>query len=275
MGQQKEFDPFFHNVIKDAETEKKVRELHEKAYGIDFVKTERKKYADELQTVKPQFEQLSSRVEELDGYLAQGNLAAFQRATGLEDKHILVRAKQIIDAMENPNLRSQEEAEFANQQQLREMGSQNKQLLAQVGQARLFELRSILQRPNVSSIAQAYDARVGAPGSFEREVINRGAMHYQLNKVDKSAEELVNEILGFMGANPGGGMQQQIANPTEGEQTQNQPEAQAAPQQQGTRVVPPKKPTIPNITGRGTSPVKKAINSIDDLRQRGKELANV
>jgi len=265
LGQEKEFDPFMKDVIKDEATEKAVRELYEKAHGLDSVKADRKKYLDAYNELLPAHQELSTRVERLEGYLQEGNLAAFQREAGISDTSILKRAQQILSAMENPALKEQEEAEFERQQQQFELLGQNRNLMGQVARARSFELNSVLSRSDVQPAVAAFDAQHGQ-GSFAQEIINRGAMYWHTSqgKVDKSAEELVMEVMKFMG---------QAAQQTQAPVLQQAREEGSPPEAQGTKVVPPKKPVIPNITGKGTSPVKKTFSSIAEIRQHAKDIA--
>src|SRR5688500_2643210 len=53
-GKEFEIDEMFRGLIKDADSEKKVKEFFEKAYGIDFVKQDRKALKDEHEGFKSQ-----------------------------------------------------------------------------------------------------------------------------------------------------------------------------------------------------------------------------
>ena len=265
LGQEKEFDPFMADVIKDEATEKAVRDLYERAHGIESIKADRKKYQEAYSELAPQHERLTGTFERLQGYIHEGNLAALQRETDITDTMILKRAQDILKQMENPALKQQEDAEFERQQSTFELKGQNQQLLNQVVQARTFELNTVLSRPDVQSVVGAFDAKHGN-GAFSREVINRGSMYANIHGVDKSAQELVTEIMGFIGQ-PSQSQAPAIQQPP----VVLSPEGNSEPQ--GTRVVPPKKPVVPNFAGKGTSPVKKTVTSIEDLKARAKELA--
>lgn len=265
-----EFDEWIRGAIKDPDTEKKARELYEKAHGIEFVKSERKRYMDDFNATNSKLHEATTRAERLDGFLSSGNLAAFQRETNLPDSAILIRARQILDMMKNPELKAKEDQEYSQTSQMGQLQTQNQQLLQQVGQARLFELNTVLDRPDVAQIVSNYDAKVGKPGAFRTEVINRGLMYHEVYKVDKSPNDIVAEMLGFMGV-----AQPQTQNGVAQPPVQTPPEAngQQVVTSEGVRVLPPKKPTVPNISGKGTSPVKKAWGSFDEIREHGRKLA--
>jgi hypothetical protein len=263
---ESEFDPFMADVIKDEATEKMVRDLYERAHGINSVKDERKRYQDAYNELAPQHQELSTRVERLQGYIDNENIAAFQRETGIRDEVILKRAQQILAKMENPALKQQEDSDFARDQGMVEAQTQNQMLMQQVVQARTFELNTVMSRPDVQEAVLAFDTKMG-PGAFRREIINRGSMYANAYQVDKSADELVREIMGFMGP------QGQGTPPVIPAQPVVNAQGDGNSQEQGTRIVPPKKPVVPNLTGKGTSPVKKTIKSLDDLRQVSKEFA--
>lgn len=265
-GSEKQFDEFLHAVIKDEETEKKIRKLYEDAEGVNFMKQDRQRVLEAFNEIYPQHQELTQRVSRLQGFLDEGNFGAFQREVGIPNEAILRRAQQILAAMENPALKSQEDKEYSQLESMQTVQSENQRLINQVAQARATELDMVLSRPEVLTVAEAFDAKMGQIGAFKREVINRGSMYSQFYKVDKSAKELVDEMLGFMGVT--------------GAAPQGQPQVlaenyDAAPghekaQVQGTVVVPPKKPAIPNITGKGTSPVKKTFTSLDQLKEHAR-----
>lgn len=267
-GQEKLFDEFLHGVVKDEETEKKLRKLYEDAEGTAFMKQDRQRVLDAFNKVYPEYQEQQQKLERLGGFIQDGNLAAFQRETNISDTMILKRAQQILQHMENPQLKAQEDKEYSHLESMQSMQQQNQRLLAQVVQVRRNELDLIMEQPQVAAAAQAFNQRKGNPEAFKQEIIDRGSMYWNVYGQDKSAQELVSELLGFMGIAQGGSQ----AQPQVFSQTAEVATGGEAPAQ-GTRVVPPKKPVVPNLAGKGTSPVKKPITSLDGLRERARELA--
>lgn len=266
-GQEKKFDDWVLPVIKDADTEKKVRELFEKAHGIDFVKDDRKQLQQSFQKVVQEHTTLSKRMERFEGYLANGDIATFQREAGIPNELILHRAKEILNAMENPALKNAEDQRYAESARVRELEEENETLHSsntQISvQQRNFELNSSLVRPDIAPIVAAYDARAGRPGAFRDEIIMRGSFYQTVHKVDKSVEDLLAEIVPVLS-----GLQQQAV-----ETPQIVPAQGMAPAGQQPPTAPVRKPVIPNVAGRGSaSPVKKAVRSIQDIKDRAAEL---
>jgi hypothetical protein len=79
-------------------------------------------------------------------------------------------------------------------------------------------------------------------GAVRNEVIKRGQYYWHAYQQDVPVDQVVSEVLNLVG------MQQQ----------QQQQMQQAAPQP---------KPKLPNITGKGSSPVKAVPRNLDDLRK--------
>ncbi len=176
----------------------------------------------------------------------------------IPEDDILLHAKKILELREMPpGDRQAYEAAAQNRQRLVDLESQN-QYLSQSHQqvavsARTQELDWTLQRPEVAQLVQAYDTRTGKPGSFRQAVIERGQYHALRSGQDLTPEQAMKDFLNYLG-----GPQSLMPAPTS--QVANPGMAE-------------KKPVITNIQGRGTSPAKKGVKSIDDLRKRAKEMA--
>lgn len=120
------------------------------------------------------------------------------------------------------------------------------------------ELNFVMSRPDVSEVAKNYDARVGQPGAFMKEVIGRGAYHEAVSKTVITAEQAVNEVLQLLGSGAGNASASGI-NPS--------PQAQ-----QGGVVTQVQKPTISAFAGQGgRSPAKKVFTRIDDIRKHAQQ----
>ena len=98
-------------------------------------------------------------------------------------------------------------------------------------------------------------------GAFRNEVIKRGQL-YAHNGIDKPVSEVVKEVLLLAGhaAPQANGIQQTVDN-SAGNGGQ-------APQQQ---IPAQKPPVIPNVGGQGTSPAKRVVRSLDEIRALAKQ----
>lgn len=260
MDKEHEIPEFLRSAVKDEATQKQLIELHEKALGLDVVKP---KY----QSIKSQFDKISQEkatldqsLTVLDKYLQNGDLDSFFKALKINEEQVLKYALDRVQYRElPPEQRMQYDTRRSEQQRLYDLEAQNQQLQSQFMtesvQARTFQLDSVLGRGDVKSVAEAYDAKVGRPGAFRAEVIKRGQYANYSTGADISAEQAVSEVVGMFGP-----LMQQAASPAQSGQSQ----ASGAPSAP---------PVIPNINGRGTSPVKRTIKSIDDLRELAKNMA--
>lgn len=274
MDKELEIDPLFHALVKDAETEKKIREMHEKAFGLDSVKTDRQMLKQKIDThyapLEQKFQETTRSLAVIDKMVEKGDYDNFFRVLEIPEQKILEWAVKKAQLMQ---LTPAEQAAYNQQVQERNnlymTEQQNalyqEQIFQQQVQARTFELDQELSKPEVLKVVEAFDAQAGTPGSLKAEIIKRGQL-YAYQGVDKPVAEVVKEILGFVGhvvpqAQPG---QQQ---PGVGSTQQ----AGAATQQQAPQAKPP---VIPNVGGQGTSPAKKKVRSLDELRELAKQQTN-
>lgn len=261
LDKEQEFDEWLRPVVKDADTEKRVRELLEKAHGLEHVKAERQKFREQATNIEGQYTALSKGLDYLSGMVEKGDLHGFFKELSIPEDKILQYALSRVKYREMPpEQRQQIDAQNESQQRLEYFERANSELLnafnEQRTQQRASELDGYLGRPEVSQAISQFDQRIGQPGAFRDEVIRRGQYYASLpNPQDISVEQAVREVMMLAGV--------QAAQDAQASQGQApQAAMQAAPQ----AVQQTQKPVIPNIKGRGTSPVKKAVRSIDDLR---------
>lgn len=249
-----EIDPLFRDLIKDADTEKKIREMHERAFGLDHVKTDRTKLREQVQQVTQAKTQQDQALSLLGGYLQKKDFDSFFEHTKVSEDDVLRWAIKVAERRQNPQLQAQHQQERQASTQMQQLQAQNQSLLQnyeQVAlQAREFELNQLLGKSDVMQAAQAFEARVGRPGAFKEEVAKRGFLHWKTTGRDVTAEQAVSEVMNLLGI------------------TAQAPAAQVAQlAQAGTQAKAPEgKPVIPNIQGRGTSPVAKVPSSVAELR---------
>lgn len=255
LDQEREFDEWIRPVVKDAESEKRVRDILERAYGIDAVKADRAKIRESFQTLQQEKAQVESSLTMLS-QMVRAKDPRFFKAAQIPDEFVLEAAHRILKEREMP---PEQRMELQRQREIEERYqaavSENQHLMHQfqqnAAQTRTLELQTTLQSPEVSTIVSTFDAKVGA-GAFRAEVIRRGQWYWATQQVDKPVQELVQEVgqlaKAFIGENQG---------------------VTAAPEASANVVMPQTTPTqkvIPNIEGKGVSPAKKAIKDISDLK---------
>jgi hypothetical protein len=248
LKEEKEIPEWARPFVTSADVEKNVRELFEKADGIEAVKTHR----DQL----------------VVGHLQRGDLDIFFEALNIPEATVLKYALYRLQLKENPQ-------QFAAHEQMRQIQLQNLQLQQQLEQSnsgytniavqtREMQLDTHLGRPELLTAVQSFDQRVGKPGAFRTEVIKRGKMYAAMEQ-DAPVEQVVSEVLQLIG--------------WQGQSTQAQPNVQngagaaAAPAAgAGTPAAGQAKPTLPNVRGKGTSPAQKVFKSTEELRKHARQM---
>lgn len=252
MKKEHEIPEAYRQLIKDPQTEKQVKEIFEKAYGIDHVKGERAKLQEEYKSYRSQTEPVMQIAQQLQHHLQNNDLTSYFKTLGLTKQQVYQWAVKQAEIDELPEHQRQvydqhQEAQHRAYQLEQQLQAQQAQFEQFQVQQRSSELESILSRPDISSFVQSFDQRNGE-GAFRSEVIARGQLYYYTKGIDASPQQVVQEIMQRFGPN-----QSQAAAPQA--PTMNAPQTKA----------PPQVPVIPN-TGAGTSaPTQRSINSVDDM----------
>lgn len=247
MDKEHEIDEFVRPLIKDAETEKKVRELYEKAYGLDVVKSSKVQLSDELKNIKIEHSSLVGELQGLGTAIQKEDLDTAFEQLRIKPETVFKWAKKKIEEMELPEeqRRALEQSREA-QKRLQAVEMQNQQLSNSFRQTLINErinvVKSVVSSPEFSSYAAQFDARAGQPGSFELELLRRGAIANSEGK-DPHPQDLAKEIVSLYG------LQMNSGTPV-------------IPQASGEKV-----PVIPNVGSGGSSPAKSKVKSIADLRK--------
>ncbi len=269
FGKEKEIEEFWRPLIKDADSEKKVKELFTRADAFEDVKSRADSAAVEHQKTLQQFTALDRDVRRVTKFLNNGDLDNFFASVRLSDDMLLQHLQRKAELAKLSPIQQQQYQRDVNtraesllqQEQYDEL--QNNYASTTV-QARTMALDMVMMRPEIQSVASAWDSKMGM-GSFRNLIVQEGASQWHATKKDLPPEEVVGLVLQKFGklvetAPQAQAPQQQVAQPV----VPQAPQAQAPVVVQG-------KPVIPSINGRGTSPVKQAPKSLDDLRRLGKE----
>lgn len=249
---EREFDEWIRPVIKDPETEKKIRELYEKAYGLDYVKPKLQATREKYQSVQNEYNELQQGLSELSTYVQRGDLDSFFGALKIPQDKIF---QYVLDKLNYQQLSPDQKAAYDQQRQLQSQSYLQERRLAemegalqqQAVQARTYELDQALSSPQVRSISESFDARVGRPGAFRQEVVRRGQLAYYNTGADIPVTQALNEAL-----------------ETVGRLVQDQ--GQAVQNQTNVASGQAKAPVIPNVgSGKNVSAVAKQVKSLSDI----------
>lgn len=263
-----EIDEIVRPIIKDADTEKKIKDLYTKAHGLDALKS---RLTGEVESWKTRhtesatkYSALSESLANLSGYVNRGDFDSFFSSLKIPQQAIY---KWVNSKIEEQNMSPDQQAMLQRQREesnrLHIMEKENQRLLQQQEQFQMERNSSILDQtlssPEISSIAREFDTRVGTPGAFRTEVLKRGVALYNIHGRDLSPSEVVADLMGTLG---------KVFQP-QGQATQTLPVGnQPTPSAPAT-----KPPVIPNIQGKTASPVKSAPRSIKELREKANSFA--
>jgi hypothetical protein len=272
MDQEHEFDPALKDVIKDADTEKKFRELYEKAHGLEYVKPRFQALQQKYQEMDGAHKQLTQGIGELRELYGRGDFDNFFKKLQIPEQKILqwvldkaqyselpVEQRQMLDAR-----KSAEQRAYELEKKHQEMESQFQE---QVTTAKGALLQVALAKPDVQAFSESYDQRVGQPGAFRQQVAKHGewAWFASNGQVDLTPEQAIAEVMKYAGGMP-------TSQPGAQATPQVVPAAQVVAQKTQARGGPS---VLPHVAGKTASPpAKSKPKSIEDLKALYKQMSN-
>jgi hypothetical protein len=265
LKEEKDFPDWAKPLATTPETETQLKDLLERADGIESVKAHRDQLIQQTQQFQQEVMPFVADARKALAFAKGGDLKSFFEMTGVPDAAVLKYALKVIQHNENPQLAAQEEHQRQLQlknQQLQDQAQQYQNGYQELAvQQKDFELSVALSRPEILATVQAFDAKVGTPGAFRTEVIRRGQAYAAMGQKNVSAEQVVTEVVQLL--------------TWQGQSAQNPPPPAGVQNGAGapmgaTAHVPP--PALPNLRGKGGSPVKKAFKSTDELRKHARSL---
>ena len=263
-GEEREFPEFLQQMVKDQETEEKLRGYLSKADGFEPLKEKYDTTRTERDDFKNKYESMTGDIGKLSHFVKNDRLSAYDML-GISQDQLLEDASKLIelremDPQQRQEFEAQRHAQQANYDLENKMGvleQQNQELLRQQHE---FKLDQELAKPDVTAVSSHYDAKFG-PGSFKNKVIHNAYIVQSQTGRDMSVEEAVQEIVGEytqLGLNFN-----QAPRPSGASshgQSVEQPVAREVPK------------SLPNLgSGRGVSPTAPTLKSIDDLRRLRQE----
>lgn len=250
MDKEHEFDEWLRPIVKDAETEKKAKELYEKAYGLDYVKPKYETTQKELDQYKTNYQSLYNDASEAMTFKNNGDLDMFFEKVALKPEKVY---EWVLGKLERQNLSPEQRrvydeldnkkrAEYTQSRQISESEARYQQMATQAREA---EVNYVLARSDINQTVQNYDAKNG-DGAFKQFVAEYGVMHFNAYGEDPSAETAISAVLKRLGDAYRG---------------------QPAPTMQAPTATDKPLPVIPNVSGKNVSPTRKSPRSIDDIKK--------
>lgn len=259
MDKEHEVPEWLRAAIKDEKTNKEAIELFEKAYGLDHVKPKYKQTREEFQALKGTHEGLTKQLKTAGHYLKNGDLDSYFDYLQINPQYVMQWAieKAQYSQLDENGRRQYDERNSARRRaidlELRqgELESSSQSQLQELFQE---HLNMALERPDVQTFKEQFNARVGNPNAFMEEVAMRGEAIFQRTGKNPPPHQVIQEVMRLYGHSV-----QSAAAPAPAAPTNNP--GQAAPQ------APAKPPVIPHVSGRNASPTNQVSKSIDDIRK--------
>lgn len=258
--QEKELDPFYHSLVKDADSEKRVKDLFTKVDAFDFVKGKKEEVESKFHSLLGDYDHMSNTVTQFNEGVKRGDLSSAFRIAGITKEQVFNWTRQQLQLMDMPPEQRAQHEQFERSQTENydlqtKVQNLEQQYQHQAVQARAMQLDVALSRPEVAKFAESWD-RNAEPGSFRHFVIEEAKKSFYVDKQDLSPEQAIAMVMQRFGKflNTGDAVPQ-----VAGQATLQNGVPQSA------------KPVIPNITGKAASPIKKVPRNLDDLKKLARE----
>lgn len=269
--QDKELDEFWHPLVKDPDSEKKVKDIFTRADAFDYMKEKLIKRDSENESLRGDYEAISKDVTRVVAARDKGDLDSVFRNLELTDEAVIRWAANKVDYMQMlkglpPDQRTaierQQQAQLQNSDYEEQLSQMRSEMQTHAVQARTMQLDMSLSRPEVTQAAQFWDGKMGYQGAFRDLVIEEAQKAWTFNQKDLSAEQAVAQVLQKFGkfidlqgsAAPAG--------------------VNSSSTQAPVQVSADKKPVIPSISGTSKTPIRKQIKSVDDINKLIQEREN-
>lgn len=271
MDKEHEIPEMFRALVKDADSQKAVKEIFEKAYGLDVVKPRMKEFQEKFHAATKELEPIKNGIQDLRNFVAKDDYDSFLKYLNIPEEKVLQWAVNKAKYMELPQDQRQVlDAKRAAEERLYSLEKENstyqQQLVEQKNAAKISDLRTELSKPDITAFAKSYDQRRGQEGAFIDAVIEVGKAAYfgSQGKVDLTAVEAIQRVVALAG-----GIQTQAPSaapviPAQG----------AAPVAQAPQAEPQvKKNTLPNLASKHTTAVSKPkFTSLAELKKHAAKM---
>lgn len=255
MDKEHEIDAFLKDVIKDKETEDKVRDLYQKALGLEFTKARHETLQAQYNNFESGFKNLNAMAQDKGKFKEFLDFWKIPKENLYEHVASLLRYEDLP-----PEQKAAEDRKLELETRTRQVELHNQQLQQErqnfLIDNRQRELDTAISRADIAEIAQEYDARVGKPGAFKQEVIRRGKLAAYETRTDIPVDQALHEVMTSLGYVSTGDAQPQAG----------------APLPIVASVAQKKLPVLPNVGGGGASPVNRPIKSLSEMRALGKQM---
>ena len=269
-GKEMEVPEFLRGVIKDADSEKYLHSVLSKAHGLEMVQSKLRETREAREQVQQAYQQVMQPIEYAREAYQRNDMDSVFDTLKIDPNKVLQWAYNKVQLSQMPaDQRQVYEARTQAEKRAFELERQNaqyqQQSVAQQSEQIGQMLEIVLERPDYSAVAQAYDARKGTPGAFRNLVIQMGDQAYNQTGKVISPVEAAKAAVDLLG--------EKLSPPAQ-QATQLVQQQQQAVQQTPAPSVP-QKITLPNPgSSKSASPAKSKIKTLDDIRKAHQKFQN-
>lgn len=277
MDKEHEIPEFLRSAITDPESERKIKELHEKAMGLDIVKPRFQQERERSKQLGDRVGVYASKVETLRKHYGRKDFGAIFSELSLPENEVLqyfvekAKYNELTDGEKQAHdlrQQAQQQAWTAEDRVEKLQGSleQNSE------QAKRTAAQHLLAKPDVQAFAKSFESQPGRkPGDFWDAMCDEGDYAYLKSKgqQDLMPEEVFEAVKRRYGSLAAVQTVPANANPPAPAPAPAAPAA-AAPAPQAP-VAKPKPGVIPNVAGKASSsPTPQRVRSIADIKKLSK-----
>lgn len=262
--EEREIPEYLRGLVKDANSEKQVREIMEKADGLESIKPRYEQTRTRLKDVETKYAAVNEGLEELGQHIKNGDLDSVIDMLQINPKSVLQWALNAAQYEQLPDAERARIDEARNaKREARDHAKRAEQLERHLHEssshAREVEFHTVLARPDVTQFESSLDNQLGE-GFFRSKVIQTG----QWVQKQYGRDLTVNEAVGLVMKEYAKIAQAQASQPAPGP-TGAQGGSPTAP---ATPAAPAKEPpVIPAIGSGSASPTKQVPKNMDDLQK--------
>lgn len=250
--QEKEVEEFWRPLIKDAESEKKVKALFSRADAFDYMSEKKGHFEKQFNDANQYYGEMQGTVQKFNTAIKGDDLSSAFRIAGISKDQVFKWTQQQLQIMDLP---PEQQAMYAREQQAQQQKSVLEEQIAglqsrfedQAVQTRTMRLEQSLLRPDVARFAETWDQNAEQPGAFREFVVQEARREWFETKQDIAPEQAIERVMQRFGRLLNVGNAPSTTVPA------------AAPR--------PAPPVIPNIQGKAASPIKKVAKSMDELKK--------
>ena len=267
-GKEYVIPELFRSIIKDKESENKVREVFAKANAFEDAHEKYTKLNEYHKPLAQEHTALKNDISRLSRFVKLRDYDSFFESLAIKEEDLKA---WMYEKLQRSQLPPEQKAVYDREQALRrelyskeesqaqlqaDLESRNAEYVETQTKVLQTQINEALSKPDVKAIVEKVDSLQGA-NFFYNQIIEEGSKRFEKTGEVVPADQLVQELVGMYGKFV----------------QASQPQPQAAPVRgQATVKAQQQNPVIPNMGGSTSSPIKKKITTFNDLQKAREEM---